>query len=399
MSPSRPRAAMRTGGARALVVLGCLLLLLANFTVWLNRTVVSTDGWVDTVGPLSKDDDVAVAVSEGLTRRIAARVDFEEIAAESLPERAQALVGPVGQAVRGFVADAIRDIIVSDRFNQFWVEANRRAHEAFIRLMEDETRIGERAEEVTLRLDDVLQRVDERLEARGLDLFDGDVPDDVGDLELFGQGRVEKLRTGFDLLTALDWALPLVTLLVFGAALALSARRRRTAIEIGVGGALTMAVAAIAVRIARNGLLGDIRNDQVRAAADSVWDQVRTGIVQQTAALFVLGVLVAIGFWITGSAPRAVRLREWGRRQLAGIREGRLDSGRAAGLGAFLRDHRRAVQGGALTLVVLLLLLLPRVTALGLLVATALLALVAVAVELLAGPRRAPGDPPGGTAT
>jgi hypothetical protein len=74
-----------------------------------------------------------------------------------------------------------------------------------------------------------------------------------------------------------------------------------------------------------------------------------------------------------------------GHRQPARIREERLDSG-------------RAVKGGALTLVILLLLLLPRVTALGLLVATALLALVAVAVEFLAGPRRATGDPTEGTA-
>jgi hypothetical protein len=81
-----------------------------------------------------------------------------------------------------------------------------------------------------------------------------------------------------------------------------------------------------------------------------------------------------------------VRLRAFLSRQLASARSGRIDEGRAAGLGAFLRDHRRVVEGGALALAIIVLLLLPRLSAAILLVTAALLLVFVGVVEFLAGP-------------
>jgi hypothetical protein len=377
---------VRTTVAATLVVLGCVVLLLASIAVWVNRTVVSTDGWVDTVGPLSREEAVAVAASEALTVQIAEAVDLEGFAEERLPERAQPLAAPLAAAVRGFVQDQVHDVILSDQFNTLWVEANERVHGLFVRFMDDEVSAAEGAEGVVLDLTQAVEDADARLEERGIDLFEGEVPQSVGEVHLFGEGRVETVRTGWDLLKALDWVLVAVALVLLAAALLVSQRRRRTGIQIGVGIVITMAVFAVGVRFARNLLFGDIERAEIRAAADSVWDHVRSGLLQQTIVLFVLGLLVAAGLWITGPGAQAVRLRAFASRQLAGLRSGRLDTGRAAGVGAFLRDHRRAVEGGGLAVAVVVLLLLPRLTAVILIVATVVLVIFVGVVEFLAGP-------------
>jgi hypothetical protein len=377
---------VRTFVAAVLVALGCIVLLLASIAVWVNRTVVSTEGWVDTVGPLSQEEAVAVAGSEALTFQIADSVDLEGFAEERLPERAQPLAAPLAGAVRNFVQNQVHDVILSDQFNTLWVEANERAHSLFVRFMDDEISAADRAEGVVLDLRNAVEEADARLEERGIDLFEGEVPEDVGQVHLFGEGRLETVRTGWDLLKALDWVLVAVALVLLAAALLISRRRRRTGIQIGVGIVLTMAVFAIGVRFARNLLFEDIQREEIRAAADAVWDNVRAGLLQQTIVLFVLGLLMAVGLWISGPGRQAVRLRAFASRQLASLRSGRLDEGRAAGLGAFLRDHRRAVEGGALTLTILVLLLLPRLSAVTLIVATIVFVIFVGVVEFLVGP-------------
>lgn len=383
---------LRTIGAGTFVVLGCVVVLFASLAVWVNRTVVSTDGWVDTVGPLSREEAVATAASEALTNQIADALDLQSYAEENLPEQAQALAAPLGIAVRNFVENEIHDVILSDPFNTLWVEANERAHALFVRFMEDDLPAADRAEGVVIDLRKAVEEADARLEQRGIDLFEGDVPADVGQIHLFDEGRVENVRSGWDLLKALDWALVVIALVLFGAAVLVSRRRRRTGIHIGIGIVITMAVFAVGVRFTRNLLFGDIQRDEVRAAADAIWNDLRAGLLQQTVVLFVFGLLLAFGLWVTGPGPQAVRLRGFLSRQLASLRSGRVDgegaivTGSTSGLGAFLRDHRRVVEGGALALAIVVLLLLPRLSAVILIVAAALLVVFVGVVEFLAGP-------------
>lgn len=308
--------ALRTIGAGTLVVLGCVVVLFASLAVWLNRTVVSTDGWVDTVGPLSREEAVATAAAEALTTQIGDALDLQSYAEENLPEQAQALAAPLGVAVRNFVENEIHDVILSDRFNSLWVSANEKAHGLFVRFMDDDLPAAERAEGVVLDLSNVVQEADARLAQRGIDLFDGEVPAEVGRLRLFDEDRIESARSGWDLLKALDWALVVAALVLFGAAVLVSRRRRRTGIQIGVGIVVTMAVFAIGVRFTRNLLFDDIQRDEIRAAADAIWNDLRAGLLQQTVVLFVFGLLLALGLWVTGPGPQAVRLRGFLSRQL-----------------------------------------------------------------------------------
>jgi hypothetical protein len=389
----------RTGGARALVVVGCVVLVLANLAVWLNRVVVSSDGWVATVGPLSQEEAVAAALSQALIDRVEDDVDLQELASERLPEQAQPLAAPLGSAIRSFVEQELAAVLRSDHFHELWVAANRRAHDQFLALLEGEAPAGERGRQVVLRLGDAIETVDSRLEARGLDLFDDGAPRRLGDLELFHEERLERARTAYDVFDALDWVFPLVALILFAAAVTLSARRRRTAIEIGLGVALAMALTMIGARVGRRSVLGDIDDERVRAAADSIWDQARAGLVQQTVTLLAAGLLVAVGSWVTGPAPMAVRFRARGRRELAGLRRRQFDTVRAGTTSALLARRRRVIEGAALVVAIVVLLVAPRVTAVGLLVAALSLGAFVVLVELVAGaapagPARPDASPP-----
>ena len=379
---------LRTVGAGVLVVITCLVLLFASLAVWLNRTVVSTDGWVDTVGPLSREEAVAFAVADTLVTEIDQSVDLESFAEEQLPDGSQSLAAPLAGAVRTFVRDQLQNLILSDQFNELWVTANEKVHGLFVRFMNDELSAGERAEGILLDLRDAISELDSRLEGRGLDLFENDIPADLGTVRLFGEGRVDSVRSAWDAFEATDWFLVVVALALIAATVLISTRRRRTGIQLGIGVVITMAVFAIGVRFARNLLFGDIERDEIHDAADAIWDHLRAGLLQQTVVLFALGLLVAFGLWVTGPGASAVRFRAFGRRQLEGIRGDRVATGPVAGAGGFVRDHRRGLEGAALALTILVLLLVPRLSVAILLVAALVLVAVVVAIEFLAGPPR-----------
>lgn len=373
-------------GAGLLVVAGCIVVLLASLAVWLNRTVVSTNGWVETVGPLSREEAVATALADNLTEAIADAVNIDEYAAENLPEKAQPLVAPVGAAVQDFVRGTIEDLILSDEFNAIWVEANRHAQSQLVQLLEDEPSASDDVQEVVLDLQSAVEKADAQLQTSGVDLFDGDVPNDVGQFRLFGDAQVENARTLWDVLEASDWLLALVAGVLFVAAVALSPRRRRTGIQIGIGVAATIALFGVAVALAGNLLFDGIEVDTTRAAVDATWDDVREGLVNQTLLLIVSGLLVAIGLWVTGPTQRAARLRVFGNRRLSAIRSERLDEGRLGRMSAVARRHRRWIDIGALALTIVVLLLLPELTAWVVIVAAIVLVVFVGVVELLAGP-------------
>jgi hypothetical protein len=58
---------------------------------WIKLTALDTDTYVDTVGPLVRDEAVTTALSTRLTDRLFTSIDVETTVKDLLPDRAQAL--------------------------------------------------------------------------------------------------------------------------------------------------------------------------------------------------------------------------------------------------------------------------------------------------------------------
>ncbi len=85
------RERARRASVVALLVLGCGLAALSVVAIWLRVTLLDTDRYVSTVAPIAAQPAVQKAVADKLDGAINSRVDFDGLAREALPDRADVL--------------------------------------------------------------------------------------------------------------------------------------------------------------------------------------------------------------------------------------------------------------------------------------------------------------------
>ena len=83
-----------------LLVVGCVLVPVSLSAVWVRNTLLDTDNYVSTVGPLADDPAVQQAIANRVTDALFANVDVEKKVADALPPRAGFLATPVANGIR-----------------------------------------------------------------------------------------------------------------------------------------------------------------------------------------------------------------------------------------------------------------------------------------------------------
>ena len=146
-SASRRAEATRKVGARwrrvlvvVLAVLTCLSILASTVGVWAHRTLLNTDSWVNAVGPLAEQPRDHRRGGQAAHRRAHA----DDRLARSWPRtrcpaQAQVLVAPLSEAVGQFVQRAVGELLQTEQFQEFWIEANRRVHALVVKVLRGET--------------------------------------------------------------------------------------------------------------------------------------------------------------------------------------------------------------------------------------------------------------------
>jgi hypothetical protein len=304
------RDAQRHTGRRfavgLLIVLGCIVLALANMAFWVRFTALNTSGWVAAVGPLSKNPVIVDAVSTIAVEELSAEIDLEAVALELLPEQFQAFSGPLSSVIQGLVADAVAAVLQSDEFHEAWLAANRTVHRTLVDALRGKGSLVYVEEgQVTLDLSDIVGFVEGPLGLEGLDLFG----EDWAKFVLFSSDTLATLQMGVALLDAIGLILPLLAIAAFAIAWLVSLWRRRTLLWIGVGVAITMVLSLALLGLLRPVLLAAVTVPQVRAVFAEIWDTVTRGYLLQTIFLLIVGVLIAVGAWLAGPKPRAVAIR------------------------------------------------------------------------------------------
>ena len=144
------RARLRSASSVGLLVLGCGLAALSVVAIWLRVTLLDTDRYVKTVAPIAAEPAVQQAVANRLDTAINERIDFASLAREVLPERADVLAPVIQTGVQSFIRTRINEFTASPRFQELWVDANRRAHTRITELL-----VGGRSKRLVLDDDTV----------------------------------------------------------------------------------------------------------------------------------------------------------------------------------------------------------------------------------------------------
>ncbi|WP_327184469.1 hypothetical protein [Streptomyces sp. NBC_01334] len=390
-----------------LITLTCILVPVSLITVWVHDIVLDTDRYVSTVSPLASDPAIEAAAVHRISEAADAKVDGAQVTSDiaawlesqGLPPRAGSAIKSLGPQLDAAVDQTVTKVatrfVESDRFENIWNGANRAAHSAVVHALTGEGRGSVEVSDGTVTLDvgAAVEQVKQDLVDAGLSPAEK-IPDVDKQMVLFQSDQLEKIRDGAHLLDVVGNWLPVLTVVLGAIGVMLARRRRRALVTTALGAAVACLILAVGLAIVRRYYL-DHLPAQVQSpdAAAAVFDTLLRFLRVSIRTALVLGVVVAIGAYLSGAGrlPRAVR----------GTAERTADSaarwGGAHGMhtgkvGAWVDTHRRWLTVGVLLVLALVFALWNHPTVLTVLLLALILLVVLAVVALLAADGRT-GEP------
>ncbi|WP_225823688.1 hypothetical protein [Streptomyces naphthomycinicus] len=392
--------------AVVLIVVGCVLAPLSVVAAWAADQLDDTDRYVETVAPLASDPDVQNAVANRATDALMAHVDLPALLADAAPEDRprlrKALGGRLGDslegAVRSFVHDKAREIAASDVFKTVWTDANRRIHSSLDKAL---TGAGGGAvqltnDAVTLDLAPLVDRVKQRLVDAGLSVA-ARIPTVHTDFTLVRSDQIGGIKTYVRLLQLAGNWLPVLAVLLVAAGVLLAVRRRRALVAGALGVAVATGLLGIALHVFRAIYLDRLPADVSPGAAGAVYDAL-THFLRTTVRMVVaLGVVVALGAWLSGPGRYAGLVRRLWTSGIDAVRATADHAGLRTGpVGPFVRRRRAWITWILVAASLVAYLLWPYPTGWVVVgIALCLLFLLAVVEFLAAAPPEGRGTPAG----
>lgn len=403
------RSRWRAVSSAFLVVLACALAPLSVASVWASTQVSDTERYVETVAPLAHDPAVQTAIADNVTRAIFENLDIEQLTSEALtalsrqpnvPPRVAdalpALATPIADGVENFTRSQVERIVASPRFAAAWDQVNRVAHEQVVNLLEGTQGgvVSAQGDTVTLNLAPIIELVKERLVAQGFDLA-GRIPTVDRSFVLVQSDAITDAQAAYRLLNTLGAWLPFITLALFAAGVALARDRRRALLVGALGVTGAMLLLGVLLAVGRVMYLDAVPPEILsEAAAGSVFDSLvrflRTGL--RTVA--VLGLVVALGAFMTGPSAAAVRTRAALAHGIGFLRGGAEAAGwRTGRFGTWTYGHKRWLRVGTVVAGGLVLLFWTRPTGWVVLWTALIVLLMLAIIEFLGRPPTQPATP------
>ncbi|MGC0312925.1 hypothetical protein [Kitasatospora acidiphila] len=316
-----------------LIILAALLAPLSVVATWAHSQITDTNRYVATVGPLASHPDVQAAVTDRVTSGIVGALPIDKLLS-LVPSADQPLIkqllnaagGAVTNSISSLVHDQVAKLVQSEQFATLWVNINRTAHGSLDRVLTGQGggAVQIQGNTVTLDLAPVIDQVKTQLVANGLSVAK-QIPTVHTDYVLLESDSIPQIRTLLRLLeVAGTWVPVAAVLLAVGGVLA-AARRRRAAVTVALAMAGATALLGIGMDAFRPIYLDRLPADVNQGAAGAVYDALTHYLYAGVRLVLVLGVLVALGAWVSGSGRWARTVRTlW----QAGIGEVRRVAGR-----------------------------------------------------------------------
>jgi hypothetical protein len=400
----RRRFSWRTPVSIVLIVLGCVLAPAAVLGVWAGNEVSNTGRWVATVEPLIHDQAIQRVLTDKITNEITAQLNLTGTVNQAATElnskgltRISSLLntfGPqIASAVTGFIHSTVQRIVSSPAVARIWVQVNTVAHQQMVKVLSGEgnSAISTSNGRVVVNLGPFIAEAKKDLVARGFTLADN-IPDISPTVALFEAKNLGKAQTGYRLVKALRIVLPLLVLLLIAAGVYIARGRRRTLVRAGLGLAAAMLILAIGLQVFRGIYLSSVPSSVLPAdAAGAAFDAMVHFIKVTLRVVLVIGLVVALGAFLTGPSRTAIRTRSALKSGIGWIRDLGERRGMSAGpVGHWTYQHRRGLRIGAVALAALIFVFWGQPTGLVVILIVVVLLVVLGLIELIGRPIEAP---------
>jgi hypothetical protein len=388
-----------------LIVLGCILGPVAVLGVWAGNEVSDTGRWVATVEPLIHDPAIQNVLTDKITTEITNRLNVTgtiDQASAQLNDRGLTRIssllnsfGPqIASSVTGFIHSTVHRVISGPRVAKLWVQVNTVAHQAVVKVLSGEGNgaVSTQNGQITLNLGPFIAVVKQDLVDHGFSLA-SNIPPISPTVALFQAKDLGKAQAGYRLIKTLKIVLPILALVLLAAGVWVARGRRRALIGAALGLAGSMLVLAIGLLIARSIYLNSVPpsvlpGDAAAAAFDAMVYFIRVGL----RVVLAVGLVVAIGAFITGPSRAAIQTRSALKSWLGWIRNFGERRGVSTGpVGEWTFAHRRGLRIGAVALFAVIFVFWGHPTGLVVIVLVIILLLVLGLIELIGRPPAEPG--------
>jgi hypothetical protein len=288
-----------------------LLLLLSSFAVWINRVALNTSEFSSTSSALLDDPKIRSAVATRSVDELFSSVDVQSEVKAQLPDNYKSLSGPATAGLRQASYQIIDRALEQPAFQRLFKGTLEETHRTLVQVLEGGgDRVSTENGEVTLNLRTIIQEAADRI---GIgDQVSGKIPPDAGQIVILRAEQLNTAQNVFELLKALAWVLPLLTLAAFAVAIWLARDRRRAVRGIGITVAVVGVVGLLASRLTRNYVVDALvaqRDD--RQAASNAWDILSELMRSSFRLMVAVGILFLVAAWLAGPRRRALAARGW----------------------------------------------------------------------------------------
>jgi hypothetical protein len=368
----RWRVAWKSIAAGVLLVLGILLVPISLATVWVHNQVADTDRFVATMSPLIREPSVQAAITDRVTDTVFGYVDVQGLAtnavnalgAQGVPPTItgplQGLTGPLTSSVQGFVHGKVGDIVSGPAVAQLWDQTIRVAHEQMNAVLSGNSQsVVVSGGEVRLDLGPFVTAAKQQLVASGFTVASR-VPDVHPTIAITDATTLERAKSGYSLLDNVATWLPWVTLVLLAAGVYLARRHRRALVTTGLAVAFSMLVVAAILLVTRSVLVNAVPARSAVATGAS-YDILVRFLRAGLRTAFAVGIVVALGAFLTGPSVTAVAIRKGVSSVFAWLRQGGARAGLRTGpVGPWVHTYRTPLRIGLVSIAVLVFVLLDR---------------------------------------
>lgn len=315
-APSGGKA--RGAAAWALIVIASILMPLALVAFWGQRTLTDTERYVATVAPLVEEQAIKEAIVTQTTDTLMTTINENDVVNEALsvlPPAAAAKLGPaISGAIESLVSQVATRIVNSERFEEFWVVANTKLQEGLIRALSGDNDSGViqlEGDQLVLDTSPIAEAVQAELVERGLTALEGKPLPEAAEqkIVLLEDSQLREARLIYDITIPIArYLIPALAVMVL-AGVALSTRRARLVMGVGLGLAIGIGALGLVLGIAKSLLASVAPSDQAQALLDIFWVTLTRYLTVAVWAWFTAGVIVALLGWFGGRSRPATSLR------------------------------------------------------------------------------------------
>ncbi len=312
-APSKPQPVVK-GWRRwlpwALVVLAAIIGLVSALNIWVKRQALSTDNWTAASSKLLANPEIRGAISVYLVNQVYDNVNVSQALADKLPPAAKGLAAPLAAALRQPAVRTADALLARPKVQALWKEANRRAHERFIAVLDGKSELLKSTNgNVVLDLRSLVQQLTQRAGLGGR-LAD-QLPPGAGQIVIMKSTQLDTARRAVKVIRALSWFLFILVLGLFALAVYIAPGRRRTILmSVGVSTLVVGLIVLVVRRYAGDYLVSALTSStDSQAPAKAAWG-IATSLLRNVGInLVVYGSLVVVGAWLAGPSRWASSLR------------------------------------------------------------------------------------------